>query len=325
MHYIDPPSVNWRFKKKILIQPVDGTIINSGMTQNINQFNYVITPSNINKEQLINSGVNTPIKVIPNYYDKDLLESDNGFFKQLFDDNKYTFYTESTGVERKYINNLLEHFLKTFTNKDNVRLLIKLNEVDKKIVGKLKDIMKGYENIPEVILLNKRLPEKYLNSIERGVDCYICLSHMEGFCVPLLNAAVLKKDIITLDSKISGYMDFINKDNALLLPTKEIPISKTKHSLWFYSTDSKWEDVDYDDYRVALKKVFEGKYKFNKSINYDRYLKENVMSEYDKFMTEVSIDTREKIVKIKELAQRRNKHHFSKFRIPKGLSDFDLD
>ncbi len=325
MHYIDPPAINWRFKKKVLIQPVDGTIINSGMTENINQFNYVITPSSINKQQLIDSGVEVPITVIPNYYDSDLLESDNGFFEQLFDEKKYTFYTESTGVERKNIENLLKHFLETFTKEDNTRLIIKLNQVENKIITKLKSIIDSYQNRPEVILLNKRLPEKYLNSLERGIDCYICLSHMEGFCVPLLNAAVLKKDIITLDTKISGYKDFINKDNALLIPTKEIEMPITEKSTWMYSVEAKWEDVDYQDYRKALKSVYNGEYKFNKSLTYDKYRKENVMKEYDNFITPLSGETREKIFKIKKLAEKRNKHHFSKFRMPKDLNDFDLD
>ena len=66
------------------------------------------------------------------------------------------------------------------------------------------------------IIINKKLPKEYLYSIKKGIDCYICLSYMEGFCIPLLDAVVLKKDIITLDTKISGYRDFINKDNSIL-------------------------------------------------------------------------------------------------------------
>lgn len=308
------------FHRKVLIQPLDGTVINSGITTNINTFHYIVTPSSVNKEQLEECGVTRPIRVIPNYYDEDLLKKDNGFFDSIFDEKKYTFYTESTGIVRKNIGGILKYFLEEFTKEDNVRLLIKLNEIPKDRLLDIKKILKKYPKKPEVIFLNKRLPKEYLYSLERGIDCYICLSHMEGFCIPLLNAIVLKKDVITLDTKISGYKDFVNKENSILLPTKEIDLLGTPDNTWIYSKESKWEDTDYSEYKKALRKVFKGEYKFNKDQNYSKYSQKNVMKEYDKLLDIVSEEAKEREIKIRELAQKRYDNYFSKFRM-----DSDLD
>lgn len=312
--------VNLSFHRKVLIQPLDGTVINSGITENINTFHYIVTPSTINKKQLEDCGVTKPIKVIPNYYDDDLLKKDNGFFNSIFHEKKYTFYTESTGIVRKNISGILKYFLEEFTSEDNVRLLIKLNEIPKDRLLDIKNILKDYPNRPEVIFLNKRLPKEYLYSLEKGIDCYVCLSHMEGFCIPLLNAILLKKDVITLDTKISGYKDFVNKENSILLPTKEIDLIETPDNSWIYSKGSKWEDTDYNEYKKALRKVFKGEYEFNKEQDYSKYSQKNVMEEYDKLLNSVSEEVKEREKQIRELAQRRYDNHFSKFRVDPNLN-----
>lgn len=323
MHHIHL-NIDWVFHRRLLIQPLDGTIVNPSIVENINKFHYIITPSSSGKEIMESCGVTKPIKVIPNYYDEGLLEKDNGFFESVFEEKKYTFYTESTGITRKNVEGILKYFLEEFTNEDNVRLLIKLNEIPKDRLLDIKKILKKYPKRPEVIFLNKRLPKEYLYSLERGIDCYVCLSHMEGFCIPLLNAIVLKNDVITLDTKISGYRDFVNKENSILLPTKEIGMSLTKDNTWIYGEESKWEDTDYNEYKKSLRKVFKGEYKFNKEQDYSKYTQKNVMKEYDKILTVVTEEVKERKIKIKELAQRRYDNHYSKFRINPDLN-IDLD
>tara|TARA_R100001510_G_C7646210_1_gene203515 strand:- start:846 stop:1964 length:1119 start_codon:yes stop_codon:yes gene_type:complete len=319
MHHIHLDDLS-KFSRRILIQPMDGTVIHPHIIEKINNFHYIVTPSNIGKELLENNGVTKPIKVIPNYYDDNLLGDDNGFFSSLFNEKKYTFYTESTATHRKNINRTLRNFLKEFTEKDNVRLVIKLNEVSKSRVSVLKKLLKKYPNHPEVIIINKKLPKEYLYSIKKGIDCYICLSYMEGFCIPLLDAVVLKKDIITLDTKISGYRDFINKDNSILLPVKEISTFLSPGDEWIYSKNSKWENVDYVEYRKALRTAFNGEYTFNKNQDYSQYSQKNVMSQYNELLDVVSNEVLEREMKIKELAQLRYDEHFSKFRMNPNLN-----
>jgi glycosyltransferase involved in cell wall biosynthesis len=278
-HYLKKVPDRNSYKKCVLIQPVDGTKFYKQTINEFNNYDLIITPSTKSERILIDNGVISPISVIPNYYYTDLLDSDNSYFNDKFgDNNKYTFYSETTGIPRKNVINIIKHFNKTFNNKDNVRLVIKISEG--RYHNDIENLIKMNENSPEVIIIRDFLSIDELMSIRKGIDCYICLSYMEGFCIPLLYAAVLKKDIICFDSKISGYMDFINSDNACLIKTFPIQIDQSFDSVLIYSKDSDWEDIDYKDYKAALKIVYNGDYKFNKNQDYSKFSIESVMNEY---------------------------------------------
>ncbi len=281
-HVIERAGKN--FDKTILIQPIDGTVLADYVAHHMNMYDLIITPSKSCKEILYKNGVTKEIIVIPNYYDESIVDSDNGYYNRNYSSHKYTFYSESTGIKRKNVVNILKHYLSEFSSADNVRLILKISTKDKNIIDELEKMV-SYANYhffaPEVIIINEFLSESDLNSIRRGINCYICLSYMEGFCIPLLNAVILKKDIICLDTKISGYADYVNKNNAILISVKRIPIDKTKENLMFYSSKSEWEEPDYSDYKEALRKVYNKKYVFNKYDSvYIEYGKNVIMQRY---------------------------------------------
>jgi glycosyltransferase involved in cell wall biosynthesis len=277
-HYLKKVPHRDRYKKCILIQPVDGTKFYRNTIDAFNTYDLIITPSTNCERILIENGVISPISVIPNYYYTDLLDSNNTYFNDKFTDKKYTFYSETTGIPRKNVINIIKHFNKTFTNNDNVRLVIKISEG--KYHNDVESLVEKNENSPEIVIIRDFLSIEELMSIRKGIDCYICLSYMEGFCIPLLYAAVLKKDIICFNSKISGYMDFINTSNACLIETFPIQIEQSFDSVLIYSKESEWEDIDYKDYRAALKATYNGDYKFDKNQDYSKFSIENVMNEY---------------------------------------------
>jgi len=289
-HYV-AENFKYNANKKILIQPVDGSKINPDHVKNINTYDLILTPANSCKKILIESGVpEERIEVVPNYYSD--ITKDNEYFKNNFKTKKYTFYTETTGIERKNVKNIIKYFAKNFSTEDNLRLIVKTN-ASPKVFEEIKCSLMDFEiytnplklSIPEIVFINNFLTDDDLNSIMMNIDCYICLSYMEGFCIPLLNAAYLKKDIITLDSELSGYMDFLDKDNAILLPVSRIKIKQDSGSILIYSKDCEWEEPNYNDYMMALTKCYKGEYEFNKYHDFDNFSKEMVMNQYEKFIT----------------------------------------
>jgi FkbM family methyltransferase len=270
-HYYKPLSNDYNFEKTYLIQPIDGTTIHKANIDYINLYDIIITPSEIGKNIMIENGVIQPIIVIPNYYDPDVIP--NSFYSKS---DKFTFYSESTGIIRKNIPNLLKYFLETFTATDNVRLVIKTNS-DR--VNELNSIMSKHKDRPEVIIIGKHLSDEDLESIMSNIDCYICLSHMEGFCIPIINALKWGKKVIALNTEISGYGDFLNHDNAYLVNCKRIPIDKEFESLLIWGEDSEWEEPDYEHYRLLLKQAITDNSKI--SVDISRYSKDNIMNEYN--------------------------------------------
>lgn len=298
--------VNFNSIKKILIQPVDGTIIDSLHVFFMNKYDVIITSAENSKNILIESGIEeSKITVIPNYYKESLLQ-DNGFFSELFKEKKYTFYTETSGITRKNVVKLVKHFAETFSKDDNVRLIVKLSKTSEKKIQEIKDSYSNIENLPEIHIINVLLPENHLNSMMHGIDCYICLSYMEGFCIPLLNAAVLKKDIIALDSKISGYTDFLDNKNSILIGVNNIEIDNSKESLLIYSKDSIWEEADYVEYKQALIDCYTKKYNFQKTHDYSKYTHDFVMEQYKDIIVSLlpEID-KEKEIRLSKAKRRR--------------------
>jgi hypothetical protein len=264
-HYIGPPPVG--YKKSYLIQPMDGTLLNPIFLKNANSYNKIIVPAEASKKILKRSGVKVPIEIIPNWYEDSVIGEDPYFFNSIFNEKKYTFYNESTGIKRKNVENIVKYFIDAFKNSEEahkVRLVIKITTDDNNRISRIKKII-GNNRFPEVTIINSFLEEEKLNSLRSGIDCYVCLSYMEGFCIPLLNAAAAKKDIICLNSKISGYVDFLNDKNSRMVSCYDIPIDKLQESLLIYDKKSRWEEPNYSDYKKALIDVFSGEYKINKN------------------------------------------------------------
>lgn len=276
-HFFKKRNVWSKFRKNILIQPIDGTIIRERYVRMMNEWDVIITPSNIGKQIMLDNGVSTKIEVVPNYWENEIL-IDNGFFSKKFTEKKWTFYTESSGWERKNIKNLLKYFIEEFRNDGDVRLIIKLSE------KRRNDIIVPQDIKCEIVIIDDHISKNNIFSVMINCDCYICLSYMEGFCIPLLNAAVLMKDIICLDTKISGYKDFLNKENSIMINCKQIPIINSKESISIYEANSIWEEPNYDEYKYALRQSYERKYNFVRNDNFTEFHKEKVMNKYLKII-----------------------------------------
>jgi FkbM family methyltransferase len=264
-HYISE-NIPDKLKFNILIQPLDGTLVEKFFVDKINQYDLILTPSENNKKQLINSGVYKRVVVIPNFY----IEEESNFIKTNKKKNeKFTFYSESSHITRKNINNLVLHFIEAFKGNelsDKVKLVVKIS-TNKEKEEKLQNLINSYsDKIPEIVIINKKLEQDELNNLWLEADCYICLSYMEGFCIPALKAVSCNIPVIALDSKISGYMDFLDETNSLLVKCNEINIISDSDSLLINSKNSKWEEPDYEDYKLKLSEVINKKLSFKKDL-----------------------------------------------------------
>ena len=75
------------------------------------------------------------------------------------------------------------------------------------------------------------------------VKAHITFTHGEGFGRPLLEASLSEKPIIASDW--SGHKDFLNKNNAVLLPGTMTKVSKSSFPDEMYVDDAHWFTVNY--------------------------------------------------------------------------------
>lgn len=262
--------------------------------QGCNRMDLIIVPSEFTKKTILQTEhidkrqntllqCTTPVKVVFEGYDETIyntptpppspLSEDLGSipdtFCFLFVGHWMTQHT--LGNDRKNIGMLIKTFLETFSNEKKPPSLIlktsgtNFSYIDKEhIIKKINDIqdmvsIKG--STPNIYLLHGELTPLEMRQLyeHTSVKCHITFTHGEGFCRPLLEAALSCKPILA--PKWSGHLDFLNYKHSILLPGKLEPINPTLYNN-NYVTGAEWFVVDYQHASNMLREVY---------TNYDKH------------------------------------------------------
>lgn len=277
-HFVRPDVVNDpafdSFEYKILIQPIDGTVLVPEAIECINKYDLIITPANASKNILEKNGVIKPVVVIHNYYKTDLFEKE--IYNSVLDEipsDKIVFYHESTFHPRKGIELLYEGFIKAFSDtaaadkvclvvKDlpyNTHSLLRIEELKKQTIK----LQKKYKHPVTIYKYSCFLEEQELKQLWNRADIYVSMAKIEGFGIPMLRMHLLNKPIICLKNENSGYMDFLNQNNSYIIPT--IQHTAKDEFMWLYSENTEWAIPNISDviltFRQCLNEYLSNIYK----------------------------------------------------------------
>jgi len=110
------------FNTKVIYTGVDTTEGIQNFTKNINQSDYILTPSNLSKDRMIKMGVTKPIFVFPHG-----IERNQFTYKPRIIDDKFKFLYIGECSDRKGVFHLLKAFTELYKNNSNVELHLKSN------------------------------------------------------------------------------------------------------------------------------------------------------------------------------------------------------
>lgn len=247
-----------------------------------------------------------PIEVLHNCIDTEVLGKnapiDNEFSKYIdstiSEDFNYLFVGHwlrgDFGEDRKNVGLLIKIFLETFkriNSKTQPALILKTSSAGfsildrEEILNKINSIKSSVvlepgQVLPNIYLLHGELTEKEMNTLYNHpkVKVHISLTKGEGFGRPLLEASVSGKPIIA--SGWSGHLDFLNKDQAVLIggELKQIHESSVwdkiliKESAWFApdhnnAANSMW--ITFNNYSDFKKKAYDLSLKNRKEFSYE--------------------------------------------------------
>ena len=219
-----------------------------------------------------------PIEVLFEGIDTDIYKKTNEISDELNDEmkkipEKFVFlYTGhwlqgGLGEDRKDTGMLVKTFLESFKNhKRPPALLMKTSGATFSIIdrddikGKIEEIKKTVKGrLPNVYFLHGDLTDKEMNEMYNHpkVKAHVTFTHGEGFGRPLLEASVSEKPVIA--PNWSGQVDFLNKQNAVLLPgsmTKVPPSAFPKDML---VEQAQWFTINYQYASQMLKTIFKQK------------------------------------------------------------------
>jgi glycosyltransferase involved in cell wall biosynthesis len=220
-----------------------------------------------------------PIEIVPNAVDpsifhriesKDIPTSVANELSQIPEDFCFLFVGHwlkgGIGEDRKNVGLMIKVFCETFKrtlSSKRPALILKTSGADfsvldqEEILFKIRQIRNSVEgDCPNVYLLHGDLSEQEMNGLYNHpkVKAHVSFTKGEGFGRPLLEATMSHKPVIA--SGWSGQLDFLNKDEAVLVGGELRPIEQGAVWEGVLIPQSSWFNVDTNHAASALYHVF---------------------------------------------------------------------
>jgi len=156
----------------------------------LNRFDEIWVPTKFNQESFTRSGVTKPIYIVPSIIDYDLYRPRGPAYPLPFRD-RYTFLSVFDWQPRKGPLILLEAYLKEFSPKENVCLLIKTYTLstNRDPLAEIDKFMRQYgssdvSSMNPVYVINATLTETEIIQVYRSADAFVLPSRGEGWGRP---------------------------------------------------------------------------------------------------------------------------------------------
>ncbi len=187
-------------------------------------------------------------------------------------EDKFVFlclYDPKSSVERKNPQAVIRAFKKAFqNNNENVFLVIKMNKGTEENINELRDELEGMNNYK---IMTDTFPQEELYSLISLCDVYVSLHRSEGF--GLVMAEAMSLGTVCIATNYSANLDFMNKDNSLLVDYKMVPVGLKKHYL--YSEKDLWADANVEQASEYMIKLYKDKELYNRlKENAQKYISE---------------------------------------------------
>lgn len=211
---------------------------------------HITVTSDYVKKVLIDNGVCVPVSVSGDGVDHMLRIQPQAFHGDLGPDG-FRFLHMSSCFPRKGVDILLEAFGRAFSREEKVSLVIKtFPNIHNRIETQLVEFQKLYPDAAPVTLINEDISEGEIADLYRRCDALVAPSRGEGFGLPIAEAMLFDKPVIT--TAHGGQMDFCTPDNAWLVDY-QFAYAQT-HLEQFNSV---WVEPDLRDLARALRAVYD--------------------------------------------------------------------
>lgn len=226
----------------------------------LNAVDEVWTGSQANYDAMVRSGVTKPIFIFPQPIET-VREWPAKY--ELPDFNGYLFYSIFEWTDRKNPEALIDAFYSEFSARDNVGLLIKtyfrnftLNN-KRMIRDKVLQIKERFgKQLPPIFLYLDLMDRQQIMRLHVTGDCYVTPHRGEGWGVPIVEALLDGKPVIT--TAYGGVNEYLTPGvDAMLLDYNLVPLRGMSHSGMFYSSDQKWADINPEQLQNAMRFAFE--------------------------------------------------------------------
>ncbi|MEF3307189.1 glycosyltransferase [Paenibacillus sp. GYB003] len=219
----------------------------------LNSFDEVWVQSTFNKTTFINSGVNVPIRLIPNFFDTDRF-TPGGPALPLPVREPFRFLSVFDLKRRKGYDVLLDAFLDEFSAGDDVALVIKIRDNNKVnlLIEQIESHPKPKRDKPPVYIIDQMLSTEELLQLYRACDAFVLPTRGEGWGRPFFEAMLMELPVI--GTNWSGQVDFMNSRNAELIQVEQfVEIMDNENPAFIGHV---WAEPSKSDLRDKMRAVF---------------------------------------------------------------------
>lgn len=175
-------------------------------------------------------------------------------------------------TSRKNPEAVLTAFLKAFKGHDDfkVGLVIKTINSEKHQAAYIRLLEKISGN-KRISVISETLTREKMYGLINVCDSYVSLHRAEGFGLGMAEAMYLGKPVI--GTAYSGNMDFMNKDNSLLIPFEMVDVKQDEYPFWY---GQKWANPDIGEAAKAMANLYaNANYAKNLGESAKKYMRNN--------------------------------------------------
>ncbi|RKP57387.1 glycosyltransferase [Cohnella endophytica] len=277
IYHYPPNTINLRKERKqydtIIINTVwETTRIPKRWINPINQSDAVFVPSRQNRQAMRDSGIRTPIFIVPHGVDAKMFVPMNKQLPSKKANRPFTFISVFGFQHRKNPEGLLKAYWEEFSSSDNVRLIIKTNgyaayENDRWIRSRIqfyKAKLGIRKSTAPIQIIARHINTKSLRSIYAQGHAFVLPTRGEGIGLPFLESMASGVPVIT--TGWGGHMDFLSSHNSFLVQYKLRPpvigmnrrtsISRQFRHL-FSEKGQLWAEPDIGSLKRQMRKAYE--------------------------------------------------------------------
>ena len=207
----------------------------------------LMVPSDHVKRVMRNSGVSIPIVNVGEGLNQHLV---NPAPYKLKTKKRFKFLHISSGIPRKGMDILIKAYVEEFKNGEDVSLIVKTYHNEENQIPSLVSKYDKPKNAEVEVIYNLDLTDGQIADLFEQADAVVIPSRAEGFGLPIAEAMLKKKPLIT--TGYGGQMDFASEDNAFLL---DFDIVKADSQLNI--PGSTWAEPSIADLRAKLRYLYE--------------------------------------------------------------------
>jgi glycosyltransferase involved in cell wall biosynthesis len=248
-------------------QDIGGATRNNWVAQ-INKMDECWTFCNFAKKAMLDSGVHTPIRVIPHPLDHKTYHPINKEDRvELFDSSRhplhdgwFKFMSVFQWTPRKDPFSLILAYLSEFTRDEDVALILKtyVNQAGDlaQVKNQIESIKKGSKlphESPRIFLVPGLLTDQEMADLVRAADVTVLTTKGEGFCLPA--AESLACGTPTIVPRGSAFTDYMSESVGYFVDVHPEPVYGMPHIPWYYSSQL-WHRVDIMNLRERMREAF---------------------------------------------------------------------